>query len=65
MPIWYYYGHLAYFVSIWHILSHFGMKYQGKSGNPGPTDFLAYPTPSSSWVHEQAYSRFRLKKTLV
>jgi hypothetical protein len=36
---WYFYGHLVYFTSIWHILwpfgnfSHFGLLYQEKSGN--------------------------------
>jgi hypothetical protein len=28
------YGHLAYFVVIWHIFPRFGMLYKKKSGNP-------------------------------
>jgi hypothetical protein len=29
-----FYGHSEYYVAIWYIISHFGMLYQEKSGNP-------------------------------
>jgi hypothetical protein len=31
-----FYGHIADLAEIWYIFSHFGISYQGKSGNPVP-----------------------------
>jgi hypothetical protein len=36
LPFGILYGHLVYFVVIWHILLRFGKNYQEKSGNLGP-----------------------------
>jgi hypothetical protein len=38
----YFYGHLVYFVIIWHISPRFGTWYQEKSGNPGPQALLRW-----------------------
>jgi hypothetical protein len=35
LPMETFYGHLVDFVVIWYIFPHFGILYQGKSGNPG------------------------------
>jgi hypothetical protein len=33
-----FYEHLVHFVLIWYIFSGFGITYQEKSGNPGPSE---------------------------
>jgi hypothetical protein len=41
-PFGQFYGHLVNFMVIWYTLPSFGVLYQEKSGNPGPTDDRGY-----------------------
>jgi hypothetical protein len=50
-PLEIFYGHLVYFVVIWYIFLHFGILYNGKSGNPVPRYVMIYKTfPAGSPV---------------